>query len=1146
MNEIEIKEEENLSLVKDYDYLYPNLNDPNFLIKIAEKKEFNDTEYNGEIYDVEIEGDKLCNAQFELANHQIFVRNFLSNQTPYNGLLLYHGLGTGKTCSAITISEEYREYMKQMGITKRIIIVGNKNIQDNYKLQLFDERKLELIDGKWNLQGCTGNKFINEINPMNMKGITKTKIISQVNTIINTFYLFIGYREFGNMIGKKINKFKNEPDIKIKEKNIESTLKNEFSNRLVIIDEVQNIRLSDNIEDKKVGQRLLEITKYADNLKLILLSATPMFNSYKEIVWLINLLNKNDKRSTISISDIFDKNGNFKIDITGKIIGEEILKKKIRGYVSFVRGDNPYTFPYRIYPSIFAPEYSIKNIEYPKKQINGKTLLQKIEHVDVFTVNIGYYQKIVYDKVSEEIKSKYVNISEENLDKGLGYQILETPLQILNITYPTEDMEEIKNTYGKTGLDNIMKRKPLYSEFEYNYYERIFNIENIGKYSPKIKNICNSILTCKGIVIIYSQYLDGGIVPMALALEELGFSRFGRDNLFKTPPSEPIDSITMLPKSKVEKSSFKQAKYSIITGDLSLSPNNIKEIKKITDNDNINGENIKVVLISRAGSEGIDFKNVRQIHIIDPWYNMNRIEQIIGRGVRTCSHKALSFNKRNVMIFLYATYIDDEYESLDLYLYRLAEIKAMKIGKVSRILKQNSIDCILNKGQTNFTIENMSQTVKQILSNDIEIDWKVGDKPFTALCDYLDSCSYQCTPDKDILDINYDTYNEDFISLNIEKIMEKIKNIFKDQYVCDKEKLIRTINYVKEYPLVQIYSALDTLLNNENELLTDMFGKKGYLVNIGNYYLFQPIEIKDQSISIYERMTPIKFKHQKIAVNLPKNINNVLESLETKETIESTTNDEIKTTSLPINKLLKDLQDKFTLATTSNDFGRGSKNWYELCSKTIKRMVDDGIEIYILEYLVIEHIMETLVINNIIQLLNYLSNKKEYTDFEKFINKYFQNKILQNESAKGIVLNDNGKLVILIIKDKEWIKATPLDIRDLGDLITNQIQIPRERLANIVGFIIEFKNEEYVYKTLDLEQNKSGARCDQSGKSGVIKVLNKAFQQEKYNKDNTSGINVTQLCSEQELYLRYFNYIKKNNYYWFLTPEQIIRTKILK
>ena len=76
-----------------------------------------------------------------------------------------------------------------------------------------------------------------------------------------------------------------------------------------------------------------------------------MFNSYKEIVWLINLLNQNDNRSTISLNDVFFKDGKFKIDIKGKQIGEEILIRKLRG-VSFVRGTNPYTFPYRIYPSV--------------------------------------------------------------------------------------------------------------------------------------------------------------------------------------------------------------------------------------------------------------------------------------------------------------------------------------------------------------------------------------------------------------------------------------------------------------------------------------------------------------------------------------------------------------------------------------------------------------------------------------------------------------------------------------------------------------------------------------------------------------------------------------------------------------------------
>jgi hypothetical protein len=163
------------------EYLYPNLNDVNFNIKIAEKKEFNDTKYDGTIHkDIKEYADMLAKADYELAPHQLFVKNFLSSQTPYNSLLLYHMLGSGKTCSAIGVCEEMRDYMKQMGITKRIIIVASENVQDNFKLQLFDERKLKLVDGIWTIKGCVGNKLLKEINPMNMKGIPRDKIINQI------------------------------------------------------------------------------------------------------------------------------------------------------------------------------------------------------------------------------------------------------------------------------------------------------------------------------------------------------------------------------------------------------------------------------------------------------------------------------------------------------------------------------------------------------------------------------------------------------------------------------------------------------------------------------------------------------------------------------------------------------------------------------------------------------------------------------------------------------------------------------------------------------------------------------------------------------------------------------------------------------
>ena len=120
-------------------FLYPNLNDKEFNIKIAEKKEFNDTKYDGTIHDsIKDHADSLAKADFELQPHQAFVKNFMSFQTPYSSLLLYHGLGTGKTCSAIGVCEEMRDYMKQTGIAKRIIIVASENVQDNFKLQLFD------------------------------------------------------------------------------------------------------------------------------------------------------------------------------------------------------------------------------------------------------------------------------------------------------------------------------------------------------------------------------------------------------------------------------------------------------------------------------------------------------------------------------------------------------------------------------------------------------------------------------------------------------------------------------------------------------------------------------------------------------------------------------------------------------------------------------------------------------------------------------------------------------------------------------------------------------------------------------------------------------------------------------------------------
>ena len=147
-------------------------------------------------------------------------------------------------------------------------------------------------------------------------------------------------------------------------------------------------------------------------------------------------------------------------------------------------------------------------------------------------------------------------------------------------------------------------------------------------------------------------------------MEELGLTRYHGRNFFKKKPTEPVDALTMLSKtiynSGETKRSFIPAKYAMITGDAYISKNNKKELFAATKSDNINGEQIKVIIISKAGSEGLDFKNVRQIHILDPWYNLMRAFQTVGRGIRNLSHCALPYEERNTQIYLYGTNLEDD------------------------------------------------------------------------------------------------------------------------------------------------------------------------------------------------------------------------------------------------------------------------------------------------------------------------------------------------------------------------------------------------------------------------------------------------------------------------------------------------------
>jgi hypothetical protein len=426
-----------------------------------------------------------------------------------------------------------------------------------------------------------------------------------------------------------------------------------------------------------------------------------MYNNYREILWLINLMNMNDNRSLLKEKDVFDSNGNFIIDENGSESGKINFIRKITGYVSFVRGENPYSFPYRIYPKLFEPNKSLLNTNYPRIQYNGEPILEPIKHLDIYMTQLYGYQLQLYKFVSDMLfKRDNSNANEINVFdlENKGYLRFQRPLNVLNIAFPNSSIKQIAGMYdfqnvsvsellGKTGLQNIItdiNSLPYIYKSEYlDDKKSIFHESRLQNYSSKIHSIIKSITTSNGIHLVYSQFIYGGIIPIVCALEERGFSNFKSNKQF-------VDS-KYKSKAKIK---LTKEKYMIITGNQQISGNIKDEINEAVSEANKNGEIIKVILISKAGSEGIDFKNIRNVHILEPWYNMNRIEQIIGRAVRSCSHKHLDFKDRNVNIYMYGTMFssngeyEDNLEAIDMYVYRSAEIKAQKIGMVSRILKK--------------------------------------------------------------------------------------------------------------------------------------------------------------------------------------------------------------------------------------------------------------------------------------------------------------------------------------------------------------------------------------------------------------------------------------------------------------------------
>ena len=1118
--------------------LYPNYDDPLFNLKIYKKKEFTDFKYQANITsNIEEEFERLCNADFELTNTQLFLKNFLSASTPYNSLLLYHGLGTGKTCTAINIAEEVRLGYKQIGYNKRIIIVASPNVQDNFKTQLFDVTKLKNINNVWSMSNtCIGNTILNELFPNNDSTIiTKEMIINSVNRFINSTYLFMGYIEFANYI-KKLQNRQNQDKI-----NNTNYLKNEFENRLIIIDEIHNIKSSSDKFSTYISKKFKNLVNNVKFIKLLFLTATPMFNDYKEIIWLINIMHSNDNRPEVKISDVFDDNGNFVVD---KETGEEIGKNKFinisRGYVSYVRGENPYSFPYRIYPHLFSQTNSLFNklyTNYPKYSPNNTTIKQnqKIEYTDLFinTLFKDSFQESAY----YTIKNKYIN--SKKTVKSIKYEQISPLIQVLNFAFPTNDLRTTTSIFGSDGLFRLMN----YNNNTFSYkpdtikeYGKIFHPDNIQNYSIKFKSIYNYINNSEGVILVYSQYIEGSIIPFALMLEEMGFQKYNSNSL--------LNSNTK---------SIKSYKYIIISGNTKYSNNNEAEVSIASSNDNLDGSIIKVVIISKAGSEGIDFKFIRQVHILEPWYNLNRIEQIIGRAIRFCSHKLLHFTKRNTTIFLHTTLLSDENEeSADLYLYRYSEKKAIKIAKVTRLLKQNSIDCLLNTKQKLFTEGNLNTTINILLSDKNTIRYKIGDKKNTLLCDFFDDCKYSCIAHQDPYNavssdiIDYSTFNITFLQNISNIIIDKIKTYFANNNSVIK--IIDLYRYLEKYTPIYIKYSINRIIT-EKHIIYNHLNIPGSIVIFGEFIIFQPHKLYN-NITLFDREHPLHYKHKSInfKINNQFNTNPYINPIT--EQNDSTTLSQLYTLyTLIFNNDLITTDIKIIKQAYSNN------DWNILTNIAINALTENDFDIYALKYIICEHLFDNLIHTKKIKLISYLYSDVELKEVVSqefldiilyFIKQNIFNITINGQTYEAIMLQSNVPNIntfLYIYKDSIWSLATPTDIsvyRDKYIYLANNVKTTLQKQNNFLGFI-DYKAQEVYFKLIDLNDSKvKGFRCEQSNSKKITIISNFLFDLFKIDQNvlTKNGVNkkvkVIDLCIYTELLLRYANYKNTQQKIWFI------------
>lgn len=718
---------------------------------------------------------------FKLQSQQRFLRRILSPDSPNRNLLMVHGTGTGKTCTAIQVAEEY--ILRPEFQDKKVMIVASAAVQDNFQTQLFDMSRVNLdtIAGTLESKQCTGRRYLDmllriESEPKNWNNPeVRAKLERTAMMISKEFYEFTAYSSFGNAILSKLGGTAKDID--------REWVRENFDNRLVIIDEAHNIRESKDEEGVKGVTRALEtLVKTAEGMVLVLLTATPMYDVYSEIIFYVNLFLWNDRKQaptdSVKITDFFHPDGSLKA-------GAESFRKWCQEYVSFVKGENPFTFPFRLPPP--------------------KSISQSVVTTSFLGKPIPTAERLKYIAlVGSDAKGLQLSVlkgTEKSDDEERKRILMQTTLAV---TPGNKSFNELFRSVGK--------------QYEY-VGERFLSPDQLPNHAAKFTTILNSIDGGTGVCLVYSNFVALGARLFAMALEEHGYT--------------PYSGTSLLASSSYTGNS--KGRYILLTSDFSESDISkfLSAVKKPANRD---GSQIRVVVAGPIVSEGVDFRYMRQIHVLDPWWNMSRIEQVVGRGLRTCSHQILPFEDQNCSVYFHVVRTGDGKECFDEYSYRTkVEQKALKIARVRKVMAESAMDCPL---------QNQINTLPEDWKNlEVAQRQSEGGQLVTYRLDGMMAPAFSDTPDVAVCLVDPSVEDPTHVRplstyLDVrDELLEKIGRLMKHKPIWDRTEMVSALRpYTRDVVLFNIQQAVSSGFR-----FKDSFGRPAILESRGDLYALAPI-----------------------------------------------------------------------------------------------------------------------------------------------------------------------------------------------------------------------------------------------------------------------------------------------------------------